>query len=449
MPDAVSRSWLWNAPVPLPARPVLTRSLWPWLVLAGVLGVLAEVFLPAPLNIIVPVLPVAAGFFLQRPVIGLYALAFSVPFQSVRAVNVGGVQVTSTEALIALIALTWCTDAALRGRFALPQVVPWRTALLLLGGTMLLSISQASNIVLSLKEMIKWAEMFLVYVLVLLMMRSPRDVVRLFLVLVVAGMTEALVGFAQVLIHGGGVFHAAGVLRAAGTFDQPNPFAGFLNMSLPLVVAALLLKLPRYQTLCRYAAVITGAAVLVSLSRGAWLAILVAVALMVWMSQPRLRMWIHAGIVLLALMVGGSVAGILPDTIANTVATLFSLNQVDVANPVPSTWSIAERLAHWQAGLAMFYDHPILGVGIGNYASAYPQYQVAPVWIYPLGHAHNYYINMAAEAGIIGLVAYLCFLFLTIRLCVRQWRSATTLLGTCHRAWSTRRSGDNLRAEFL
>jgi O-antigen ligase len=90
---------------------------------------------------------------------------------------------------------------------------------------------------------------------------------------------------------------------------------------------------------------------------------------------------------------------------------------------------VAERVAHWLAGLGMFFDHPILGVGIGNYAAVYAQYQVAPVWQYALGHAHNYYINMAAEAGVIGLAAYLFFLGSTLWLCIRLWRTASSPLG--------------------
>jgi O-antigen ligase len=50
----------------------------------------------------------------------------------------------------------------------------------------------------------------------------------------------------------------------------------------------------------------------------------------------------------------------------------------------------------------MFLDHPWLGVGAGNYAQAYPDYYVSS-WIEPLGHAHNYYINMLAELGVVGL----------------------------------------------
>ena len=49
-----------------------------------------------------------------------------------------------------------------------------------------------------------------------------------------------------------------------------------------------------------------------------------------------------------------------------------------------------------------------LGVGFGNYAAAYPDYALIN-WPDPLGHAHNYYINLLAEVGILGLVAYLIF----------------------------------------
>jgi O-antigen ligase len=42
-----------------------------------------------------------------------------------------------------------------------------------------------------------------------------------------------------------------------------------------------------------------------------------------------------------------------------------------------------------------------LGVGAGNYAAAYPQYFVGS-WHAALGHAHNYYLNILAELGIVG-----------------------------------------------
>jgi O-antigen ligase len=54
----------------------------------------------------------------------------------------------------------------------------------------------------------------------------------------------------------------------------------------------------------------------------------------------------------------------------------------------------------------MWSDHPWFGVGAGNYEPAYGRYAL-PLWPVALGHAHNYYLNIAAEAGTIGLMTYL------------------------------------------
>ena len=54
----------------------------------------------------------------------------------------------------------------------------------------------------------------------------------------------------------------------------------------------------------------------------------------------------------------------------------------------------------------MWRDHPWLGVGFGNYEAAYADYAL-PKWPVALGHAHNYYLNVASETGLIGLTAYL------------------------------------------
>ncbi|MDQ7026033.1 MAG: O-antigen ligase family protein, partial [Anaerolineae bacterium] len=54
----------------------------------------------------------------------------------------------------------------------------------------------------------------------------------------------------------------------------------------------------------------------------------------------------------------------------------------------------------------MARDYPWLGVGLGNYEIAYEEYRLIN-WDEALGHAHNYYLNILAEAGMIGFFAYL------------------------------------------
>jgi O-antigen ligase len=74
----------------------------------------------------------------------------------------------------------------------------------------------------------------------------------------------------------------------------------------------------------------------------------------------------------------------------------------------PDNFAVMERMAHWQAALNMSNAHPWLGVGLGNYEAAYSQYALIN-WPNPLGHAHNYYLNLLAEIGVLGLLAYLLF----------------------------------------
>jgi len=50
-------------------------------------------------------------------------------------------------------------------------------------------------------------------------------------------------------------------------------------------------------------------------------------------------------------------------------------------------------------------DKPWTGVGLANYQSSYEQYRLLN-WPMALGHAHNIYLNVAAETGLPGLAAY-------------------------------------------
>src|SRR5262249_30944621 len=67
----------------------------------------------------------------------------------------------------------------------------------------------------------------------------------------------------------------------------------------------------------------------------------------------------------------------------------------------------SSRLRWWATGLNMFKSHPWLGVGLGNYPSAYLAFEVSPGLhtLYP----HNYYIGLLAETGLIGFGAALFF----------------------------------------
>ncbi|MBX6342426.1 MAG: O-antigen ligase family protein, partial [Thermomicrobiaceae bacterium] len=95
----------------------------------------------------------------------------------------------------------------------------------------------------------------------------------------------------------------------------------------------------------------------------------------------------------------------------------------------PDNFAAVERMAHWQAGIAMFRAYPLTGVGIGNYNVRYPEFYVHPGFTVSRGHAHNYYIQAAAETGIIGLAAYVILILSALATSLRAALRSPTEIG--------------------
>lgn len=91
------------------------------------------------------------------------------------------------------------------------------------------------------------------------------------------------------------------------------------------------------------------------------------------------------------------------------------------------------RLAIWAANLEAVRDHPLLGVGFGNYDRRMESYYARHRLADRRSHAHNSFLQIAAEAGIVGLSAF-CLLFGSVLVC--GWKLLRRL-GRDHRLWVT------------
>jgi O-antigen ligase len=146
-------------------------------------------------------------------------------------------------------------------------------------------------------------------------------------------------------------------------------------------------------------------ALLASESRGALLAGALAVTVVLAFASRRWYRLIWPASLAGLLAAWLATLGLVPAGEFSRVLDAVGLGGVSFGHVTDANFSAVERAAHWLAGVRMFADHPLLGVGIGNYAAAYPAYHPRG-WYAALAHAHNYYINVAAEAGVIGLAAY-------------------------------------------
>ena len=361
----------------------------------------------------------------------LVALLTLAPLRALVAAESGlSLPLSIDQALLLVYGLVWLAAHALQRRRIL-RLERNPTLLATLGLTAVFAIGAWTSVSLSewLNEWLKWAIIAgLVWQLSLL--RGERWRWLIFAV-VISAAGNALVGM-YIFLGGSGADHLqilGRFYRAFGTFGQPNPFGGFMGIVLPVCAMAAWGMLMRLladwragrrlasQEIAQLLAWTAGAgllaaALLASWSRGAWLGI-VGAALVMLVALP--RRLLHG--LLLVIVVGALAAGlwrlgVLPDALAgrlsSSISDLVSISDVRGIDVHSGNYAVIERLAHWQAAINMAQDYPVFGVGLGNYSARYAQYRLI-AWQLPLGHAHNYYLNVLAEAGIVGLIAYLAF----------------------------------------
>jgi O-antigen ligase len=413
----------WRPPVGATGRPQwLAPAAW----IVGLAAIGAAVALPEPWQVALGGVGLLAGVvtFVQ-PLAALPLLLFAVPFGGLTRSSSGADTTTTdlslgaAEVLVALLGAAWLARGIVRRRIDV-WLGPPVLAILAMVGLALLSIGYSEDRAAAIKESLKWLELLLVLLVVVDMVHDRRAAWWIMGTMFAAGAAEAAFGAFQFATGAGpDSFAVQGNLRAFGHFEQPNPFAGYLTMIVPLAVMMALT--PANSSRMRLGALVAAAAIAVgvglSQSRGAWLGALVALCCLVLLWSKTTRRLVVPGALGAALVVALAISGVLPPAILDRVAQTieyFGVFDVRTVQVSIENWAVVERMAHWQAGWYMFLDHPWLGVGAGNYGQAYASYFVGP-WPEALGHAHNYYLNMLAELGLFGGLLLLLMLGLVFR----------------------------------
>lgn len=402
--------------------------------------------LPLPWNLRLPLYLAALVWTILRPRVALYLMAIAVPWGSLDYINVSTLRLDSADILVIFLVVGWLMQWLLPAQARQAQRDEARVpgylvlAMLALLFTMLLSSVVAINIKDSLKEISKWLEVLAIVMLGSQYLQTRRQIWIMIALICLAGITQAIFGYIQAGLNlGPQSFIRDSALRVYGTFDQPNPYAAYINIPLSVTLALTLLS---RNWLTRVLAGITvislGVAELLSQSRGGEIALAAALAFIIFVGMPRVRTVMRLGIFAILAGLAGALLGYLPSSLTSSALRFLGLEQISFSAPSTQDYSTAERLAHWIAGLHMYFDHPILGVGIGNYPDAYAPYHIT-IFLDSLGHAHNYYINIAAEMGTIGLVVYL---FFVVALFMLGGRAIRTLSRRYHQECSQAQPGE-------
>ncbi|HET7712477.1 MAG TPA: O-antigen ligase family protein [Thermoanaerobaculia bacterium] len=211
------------------------------------------------------------------------------------------------------------------------------------------------------------------------------------------GIGIAAIGILQFL-RGGGLDLER---RITGTSTHVMTYAGML---LPLSLLFLILYLHQRKWWFGVTALFTTGALLLTLTRSAWLGWLVALLVVLLFSRPRALLYVVPSIVLLVAL--------LPLPLFSRLVSSFD----------PDQTSNFDRIRMFSAGVEMIRDYPVLGVGPANVKEVYPLYRAPDAPRFRIPHLHNNVVQIWAERGVLAVIAYLLLLGLFLRECARGWR---------------------------
>jgi len=271
------------------------------------------------------------------------------------------------------------------------------------------------------RELMRLASYLCFYYAIVDWVRTEDDLKAILRALLISTIIVALFGFYQFMIGDySSLYDALYPIQDEALKNPPwagritsflshyNGAAAYLNMVVPFCIA---LALRAREKLSRFLAgvclVFSSVAVLLTQSRGGLLAYVAVLLIAAWLlAQTRTARLRWVAVVVVFSIAGALVAG-----------QIFErLSGVD-------SYTEITRLGIWAGAGLLFLGNPILGVGYGNFKIALTSTIAVPDGF--MLDAHNLYLELLAETGVLGFLAF------------------AILIITCLR-WARRMRGDSL-----
>ncbi len=354
--------------------------------------------------------------FCERGIVGLVLAALV--FSALATGAVRTMEFVVVEVLAALAGLLWVARCWLKPRHNRLLFPPVGWCLLLFLGYALFHYLRADVEYTARTEILHLLVYVMLFIVTLNNLHKSEWTQLALYVLVFTGAMIATYGIVQVIAGLDHVWHFTRpeqyTGRGSGTFINPNHFAGFLGMLLPLCLAAVLtgrISQPM-RILLGYSALLLLGGVAVSMSRGGWvstsLGLAAVVGVLSWRKQFRMR-----GILLTCVMFGLIGAFLLKSD--------FAQDRLRNVNKPGTVSHVGSRAELWGAAAAVWQEEKLLGVGPGHFDHRFPAHRPERLQSRPV-RVHNDYLNTLVDWGIVGMLLTGLMLGTMISGIIKSWK---------------------------
>ena len=377
------------------ALPLLASDrIWPFAVIA------AALLIPA---------------LLVRPVWGLYPLL--VILTVIPPEHVAGIldyDILPVDLYMMLYTILWVWHKGIAGQSI--RTSPLLFPIVLVVFVRFLSVFATPELIEgSLVSWLRYVEWLLVLLIVVDVARSP-DVIRLLqLFLFVVG-AQSLLSIAQASL----TVTLGGKVARGGTLGETGLLLAWLQVYALLIGFSLSHRAPTAGKRLAWWAytVMIGMGLISTLGRTAWITTAVALLAYHWLDRTT-SLGLKAARAVRDFVTAGVMLGILFSV--NHLLLGLALWRAATVTSLGETFAWVERLTLWRVGLEMFVQHPILGVGTGNYVDLLARMVGAE----DARTTHNAIVGVLSETGLVGLVTYLFFASRVVALVRRDLRTHT------------------------
>ena len=343
-------------------------------------------------------------------------------FASVGAIT--GYNISLTTLCLPVLYLIWLMKSASKANSApalplFPKSALWLPILWIVFN--LLSILAAESPMMSVYSLFLLIQSLLLYIYLVANIKTSADLnyILFFLFLGITLESLLMIGlriYGQSFSFAGFNARVDPDLRVGGTLGGPNTASTYLSMLLPLCASYFLLvrqHKPILTTLSLTGFILGVVALFLTLSRGGWVSFAIALFLFLFIILYFRR--VSAKILLLGMFILALLL-LFQDLITSRI-TGFDAGSAET------------RLYLMDIAFRMIRDHPILGVGLNNYALVMLSYFANYNRSVYLTVVHNDFVRVWAEIGPGGLLTFIAFHLYLIQRGWAAWRQKDVLFG--------------------